>query len=169
MKIREETSHWHGVFTQIVNLILQGRLSLAMKSQEIHQVRKKQGSEQTCCSNEVSQFSGLLDTCEARWASKANGTYTTVTVTEAVRMMQSRMWNFKTRGTKSRITPTHCSFINRCSSQPHRWQNSQPPPHNQLSMHTGPGLFRDTLASVMASQHKETFVPRRMTGTQMFL
>jgi hypothetical protein len=61
MKIREETSHWHGVFTQIVNLILQGRLSLAMKSQEIHQVRKKQGSEQTCCSNEVSQFSGLLD------------------------------------------------------------------------------------------------------------
>lgn len=84
-----------------------------------------------------------------------------------VRMMQSlSMWNFKTRATIRRIFPSTLWFYKRMhSSQLHRWQNSQPPPTQSAEYAQQALAYLDTLASVMASQpHKETFMPRRMTG-----
>lgn len=126
--IREETSHWHGVLAQIVNLILQGRLFIGHQV-TVYQVRKKQGSEQTCCCKEISQFSGLLDIPVRQDGLQMQMNILLLQLT-VVRMMQSlSVWNFKTRGTIRRMFPSTLWFYKRMySSQLHRWQNSQPPP-----------------------------------------
>lgn len=85
-------------------------------------------------------FSGLLDTCEARWAS--NGMeHTTVTTTKTVRVKQSKCYRYalhiNVKLQDKGHSPTFCSLINGCTAlSPTGGRIPSHHPHNQLSIHS---------------------------------
>lgn len=129
-RIREETSHWHGVLTQIVKLILQGRLFIGHQVTGYLPSQEKTGLwADLLLQRSLSVFRAARYTCEARWASNANGTYY---------CYSHRWWEWckvcqcgiSRQGLYiCRIFPSTLWFYKRMhSSQLHRWLNSEPPP-----------------------------------------